>query len=133
MSASKGTARSIPASIDRESLIALTNHHLSVAAKRGDDFIEPWPGSMASYLLKLDELSTQFETAENPAAERQLAWRTSSFFISGFDFGLAVAAAVINDPLGKPAALWADALKEAKENVRGHYDAAIKDAASVES
>ena len=123
--------KAAPGAIDLESLISLTDHHLSVAAKRARDFDQPWPGSMANYLLKIDELLTQFEEAGDAVAQQQLASRVSSFFITGFDFGLAVAAAVISDPFGKPAAGWADALKDASGRLREYCDNAIKDAASI--
>ena len=71
--------KAAPGAIDLESLRVLAAHHLSKASKHGQEFTEPWPGSMAIYLLEIDDLVTEIEDAADPVLGRS---EGNGFYVS---------------------------------------------------
>lgn len=121
----------IPAQIDLDTLLDLATFHFGAAAERGRDFEGPQAGTMANYLLKIDEYISELDANDDVFLLRELIDRLGGVFRVGVEFGIAASAAIVNQPLGNSKLLFTHAAKEAKRELNDLKKDAIKDAARV--
>jgi hypothetical protein len=124
------TAASNPAQIDPNALLDLATFHLSTAAECEREHCSgPAAGTMAAYLAKVDDLVAEIEDSEDPMLIREWAGRLAFIFRIGVDFGIEVAAAIVNHPFGDSRMLLAGPLKTAMSELQDCVDSATEDAA----
>jgi hypothetical protein len=110
----------------------LATFHFSTTANRQREFVDgPAAGTMVVYCAKVDDLITEIEDCDDPILMREWVSRLGSIFRIGVDFGIEVAAAIVNQPFGDSNMLLAGPLKAVKSDLQDVVDGATEDAANV--
>ena len=132
------TATTVPNTlIDVDTLQHLATQHLAAATRHFREISGPHAGIQAEHVIGVDAMISDIEDSlvgdGDIVLAREWAARTGSVFAAGVEFGIAIAAAIIEDPDGNPraTATWVEAVDSTKDELQSIVDAAIKDAVNI--
>lgn len=83
-----------------------------------------YPGALAQNVAGIDKI---YANELHPSAHAQMVNRSGSIFDAGFEFGLAVAVAIVQEPLSDPRPRWMSSLEDAKKSIAETVAGAIED------